>query len=174
MSERPAPSSRNERKQFLGCVDCGRRTLPHNAPGQRPWTAAATLFVSGRPNDGALCFACANERRERLGLPVDTASDRDTPTGECGRAGSATARAASPKTIRINRRQYTWDVGTLQALMERWREQQFYDRYKTLDTSWSLVVHNDRSIPATDFGSVPISEGDQVFIVLGRGAYLIG
>jgi hypothetical protein len=169
MSERPSASLRNQRKHFVKCVDCSCQTLPQNAPRERLWAAAATLYITGRVNDGALCFQCANKRREVLGLPIEKEPDSDTTKVECERAESAPASGATPKKIRINNREYIWDVSTLDSLIVKWREQHFHDKYKNLDARWSLVVINNRSIHAIDFSSVPISHGDEIFIVLGRG-----
>lgn len=171
MSERPSTSLRNQRKHFVKCVDCGCQTLPQNAPREQPWAAAATLYISGRINDGALCFRCANKRRELLGLPAEKEPDSGTPKDEGGHAEFAPASAATPKKIRINKREYTWDVSTLDSLIVKWSEQQFYENHKNLDASWSLVLINGRRIPTIDFSSVPISDGDEIFIVLGRGRY---
>jgi hypothetical protein len=65
MCECPSNTLRNTntRKQFVKCVDCGRQMLPQNASKERPWAAAASMFIGGRVNDGALCFNCANKRR---------------------------------------------------------------------------------------------------------------
>ena len=171
MSERPSTSSRNPRKHFVKCVDCGCQTLPQNALNKAPWTAAATLYMSGRINDGALCFRCANKRRELLGLPAERGPDGGTPKDACGRAELAPVSSATPKKIRINNREYTWDVNTLDSLLVKWREQQFYEQYKNPDPRWSLVVVNNRPIPVIDFSSVPISDGDEIFVVLGRGRH---
>jgi hypothetical protein len=171
MSERPSDSLRNQRKHFVKCVDCGCQTLPQNASKERPWAAAASLYISGRVNDGALCFNCANKRRELLGLPVQNDPDSDTPTGECRRADFAPASAATPKKIRINKREYAWDVNTLDSLIVKWTEQQFYKECTNPDARWWLVVINNKSVPAGDFGLVQISDGDEISIVLGRGRY---
>ncbi len=171
MSESPSTSLRNPRKHFLRCVDCSCQTLPQNAAKEWPWAAAATLYISGRVNDGSLCFKCANKRKELLGLPAEKGPDSDTLKRECGRVEFAPASAGTPKKIRINKREYIWDVSTLDSLIMKWREQQFYEKYKDLDASWSLVVINNKSIPAIAFSSVPISDGDEISIVLGRGRY---
>ena len=168
MSECPSSTLRNTRKQFVKCVDCGCQTLPQNASKERPWAAAASLYLRGRVNDGALCFKCANKRRGLLGLPLEKEPD-STSKAECGHADVPPASPATPKKIRINKQEYTWDVSTLDSLFARWKEQQFYEKYKNLDASWSLVIVNNRSIPAINFSSVPVSDGDEIFIVLGRG-----
>ena len=170
MSERPSTLLRNQRKHYVKCVDCGCQTLPQNAPREQPWAAAAALYMGGRINDGALCSGCATKRRELLGLPGDDGRDCGTPKDKGGRAAFVPASAATPRRIRINKREYTWDVSTLEALILRWREQ-FYEDHQNLDAGWWLVTMNDRRIPASDFRSVPISDGDEIFIVLGRGRY---
>jgi hypothetical protein len=171
MSERPSPALRNQRKHFVKCVDCSCQMLPQNAPRERPWAAAATLYISGRVNDGSLCFKCSNNRRELLGLPVEKEADSGSSKADCGRLEIAPASAATPKKININKREYAWDVSTLDSLIVKWREQQFYEEYKNPDVRWWLVVINERSIPPVDFGSVQISDGDEISIVLGRGRY---
>jgi len=171
MSKRPSPALRNQRKRFVKCVDCGRQMLPQNAPKERPWAAAATLSISGRVNDGALCFKCSNNRRELLGLPVEKEADSDSSKDDCGRPEIAPASVAAPKKIHINKREYVWDVSTLDSLIVKWREEQFYEEYKNLDVRWWLVIINDRSIQPADFDSVQISDGDEISIVPGRGRY---
>jgi hypothetical protein len=104
-----------------------------------------------------------------LGLPAEQEPASGTPKGQGGRAEFGPASTAAPKKIRINKQEYTWDVSTLDSLVAKWRERQCYEQHKTPDASWSLVVINNRTIPAIDFSSVPISDGDEIFIVLGRG-----
>jgi hypothetical protein len=145
--------------------------LPQNASKERPWAAAATLHITGRVNDGALCFKCANKRRELLGLPVEKEPNGDTRKSEWGRAEFAPISAVIPKKIRINNREYTWDVSTLDSLIVKWKEEELYEQSRTLDPRWWLVVINNIPIPAIDFSSVPISDGDEIFIVMGRGRY---
>jgi hypothetical protein len=155
----------NERKRFVKCVDCGCRTLPRNARRERPWAAASSLYMDGRLNEGALCFPCANGRREALGLAI-----HEEPRSPVAR-GFAPAATATAKKVTINKQEYTWELSTLDALIEKWKERQFFDRFEKADAGWWLVVVNDRSIPAADFGSVLISDGDEISIVLGRGRY---
>ena len=170
MSERPSTSLRNQRKHFVKCVDCSSQMLPRNAPKEASWTAAATLYLSGRINDGALCFRCANRRRELLGLPVEK-EPAATLKIDRGYADFATASEATLKKIRINEREYIWEVSNLDSVVAKWSEQQFYEKYKNPDPGWSLIIVNNRSIPATQLGSVPVSDGDEISIVLGRGRY---
>jgi molybdopterin converting factor small subunit len=169
MSQRPPTSFRNTRKHFVRCVDCGCQTLPQNAPKERPWSAAASLYVASSVNDGALCFSCANKRKALLGLPVEPYSG--DLKSECGRPVLAPANESTLKTIRVNEQEYTWNVTTLESLIEKWKEQYFYDEHKKMDGRWWRVVVNDAVISADDFSSVPISDGDEISIVLGRGRY---
>lgn len=169
MIPRPATSFRNLRKHFLKCVDCGCQTLPQNASKEQPWSAAASLHVPSRVNDGALCFSCANKRRTLLGLPVEQ-SNGDLPS-ECERSVLAPANESTLKAIRINEREYTWNITTLESLIEKWKDQSFYDEHKKVDSRWWRVVVNGAVISADDFNSVPISDGDEISIVLGRGRY---
>ena len=169
MSQRPPTSFRNTRKHFVKCVDCGCQTLPQNASKERPWSAAASFYVVSRVNDGTLCFSCANKRRTLLGLPVEQ-SNGDL-TSECERSVLAPAHESMLKIIRVNEREYTWNVTTLESLIEKWEDQYFYDEHKKVDCRWWRVVVNDAVISADDFSSVPISDGDEISIVLGRGRY---
>ncbi len=171
MSQRPPTSFRNTRKHFVKCVDCGCQTLPQNVSKERPWSAAASLYVAGRVTDGALCFNCANKRRALLGLPVEQDNGDLTSECECGRPVLAPANESTLKTIRVNEREYTWNVTALESLIEKWKEQDFYDEHKKMDGRWWRVVVNDAVISADDFSSVPISDGDEISIVLGRGRY---
>lgn len=167
MSQRPPTSFRNPRKHFLKCVDCGCQTLPQNASRDRRWSAASSLHVAGRVNDGALCFSCANKRRTLLGLPVEQ-NDGDLKT-DYGRPVLVPANDTTTKTIRINDREYVWHVTTLEALIEEWKHQHFYDEYKQLDSRWWRVLVNQSCVPADDFASVAICDGDDISIVMGRG-----
>jgi hypothetical protein len=105
-----------------------------------------------------------------LALPLEKETGSDSAKGTGDGREFAPASAATPKKICINKREYTWDISNLDSLIVKWREQ-FYEDYKNLDASWSLVLINGRRIPAIDFSSVPISDGDEIFIVLGRGRY---
>ena len=167
MSQRSPTSFRNPRKHFVKCVDCGCQTLPQNASGERPWSAAASLHVAGKVNDGALCSLCANKRTRLLGLPVEK-NDGDLKSDRGGPVSTSTSDSLA-KTIRINDRAYTWNITTLQALIEEWKRQYFYDAYKQLDGRWWRVLVNQRWIPADDFASVAICDGDDISIVMGRG-----
>jgi sulfur carrier protein ThiS len=121
--------------------------------------------MNGRLNEGALCFQCANRRREALGLAVDEAPRSHIATR------SAPAATSTAKKVTVNNQKYTWELTTLDSLIVKWKERQLDEKFRTLDASWWLVVVNDRSIPAADFSSVPISDGDEISIVLGRGRY---
>ena len=165
MTERFCSLSRNQRKHFVKCVDCGCQTLPQNAPKERPWAAAATLHISGRIDDGALCFACANKRRVSLGLPIEKEPGSGMPSA------SACARMAASKRVTINNQEYTWEVTALDSVILKWKEKQLDERFRHVDAAWWLVVVNNRSIPAGDFSSVQVYDGDEISIVLGRGRY---
>lgn len=167
MSQRSLNSFRNTRKQFVKCVDCGCQTLPQNASKERPWSAAASLYVSGRVSDGALCFSCANNRRVLLGRPLE--QDNGDLKSDCERPVLAAANESTCKRIRINDRGYEWKVTSLESLIEEWKHQSFYDEYEELDSRWWRVFVNHRCIPAEHFASVAISDGDEISIVMGRG-----
>lgn len=162
MSECPSVTVRNVRKTFLKCVDCGCQTLPQNASKERPWTTAASLYIRGRVNDGALCFQCATERRKRLGLPVEnTARDAVSSAPEC---------QVVLKNVHINARKYSWTVGTLESLLAKWRDECLAPHFKNREINFWIVALNDEIIPATAFSSRPISEGDTILIAMGAVA----
>jgi sulfur carrier protein ThiS len=121
--------------------------------------------MDGRLNDGPLCFPCANRRREALGLAI-----HEDPRSPVAR-GFAPAATATAKKVTINSQEYTWELSTLASLIEKWKARQLDDRFGKANAGWWLVVVNDGSIPAADFGSVLISDGDEISIVLGRGRY---
>jgi sulfur carrier protein ThiS len=104
-----------------------------------------------------------------LGLPVEQGNG--DLTSECERPVLVPANESTLKTIRVNEQEYTWNVTTLESLIEKWKDQYFYDEHKKLDSRWWRVVVNDAVISADDFSSVPISDGDEISIVLGRGRY---
>ena len=161
MSECPSSLLRNTRKHFVKCVDCGCQTLPQNASKERPWTATASLYVSGAVNDGALCFNCANKRRETLGLPVEKEA------GERVRASPACETKL--KKVRINTREYSCNASTLESLLTKWRDECIRS-FKNREIKFWLVAVNDEIIPATSFSSMPICDGDTIFIAMGAVA----
>jgi len=167
MSQRPPTSFRNTRKHFLKCVDCGCQTLPQNASKER-WGAAASLYINGHLNDGALCFQCGNKRRALLGLPAE--QDGGETVTSYDRPVLAPANETLLKKVRVNEQEYSWNVSTLGSLIDKWKDQFFYAEYKKVDTRWWRVVVNHRCIPAQDFSSVPISDGDEISIVMGRAS----
>jgi molybdopterin converting factor small subunit len=150
---------RNTRKHYLKCVDCGCQTLPRNATEQRPWTAAGLLRIVGHINDGPLCFICANERRRTLGLPLLT--------GATVLAVAASTGQLTQKHVRINSRDCCWEVDTLESVVARWSEECFPRAFKNKDPRLLLVAVNNLVIRAKDFNSTPISEGDEITIVVG-------
>lgn len=138
-------------------------------PTSGPVLAAASLYISGAVNDGALCFTCANKRRAPLSLPLEQ-DNGHTLNRESERPVLASSNESTLKTIRVNQWEYTWNVTTLESVIEKWKDQYFYDEYKKADSRWWRVAVNDRVIPADAFSSVLISDGDQISIVIGRGA----
>jgi thiamine biosynthesis protein ThiS len=144
------------------CVDCGCQTLPQNAPKDRPWAAAASLYITGQINDGALCFTCANKRRGVLGLPLEK---------EVGHTeGPAFTCEARLKKVRINAQAYSWEVSTLESLLTKWLDERFPKSFRTKDSRFLIVAVNDTVIPASNFSSMPISEGDEITIAAGAVA----
>ncbi len=161
MSECPSTTLRNTRKHFVKCVDCGCQTLPQNASKDRRWAAAASLSISGGVNDGALCFNCANKRRETLGLPLEKEhGEVVSPTPVC---------ETKLKNVRINTREYSWNVSTLESLLTKWRDECLRS-FRNREIKFWLVAVNDEVIPATSFSSMPISDGDTIFIAMGAVA----
>lgn len=162
MSESPSITLRNTRKHFVKCVDCGCQTLPQNASKERPWTAAASLYIRGRANDGALCFNCANKRRGLLGLPLEKEPTRtEVPAPKC---------EATLKKVRINTQEYSWEISTLASLLTKWRDECSPKFFRNNDIRLFIVAVNDNVIPASNFSSMPISDGDEIMIVAGMVA----
>ena len=159
MSECPSSSLRNTRKHFVKCVDCVCQTLPQNASKEQPWAAAASLYISGRVNDGALCFNCANKRRGLLGLPLE----KEVTATE----GPASTCQATLKKVRINTRECSWEVSTLESLLTKWCDECFPKNFKDKDMRLYIVAVNNNVIPASNFNSMPISDGDEIIIVVG-------
>lgn len=162
MSESPSSTLRNTRKHFVKCVDCGCQTLPQNASKERPWAAAASLYISGHLNEGALCFMCANTRRGLLGLPLE---NEVTHTESLAFTCDATL-----KKVRINAQEYSWEVSTLESLLTKWLDECFPKSFRSKDSRLLIVAVNDTVIPASNFSSMPISEGDEITIVAGAVA----
>lgn len=162
MSEYPSSVLRNARKHFLKCVDCGCQTLPLSVSKQCPWSAAASLYSSGSVNEGALCFDCANKRREKLGLQVEKEhADVVSPASGCEK---------KLRRVHINTHECDWEISTLESLLIKWREEGQVWGFRNRDMKLWLVAVNDQIIPASNFGSTPISEGDQIFIAMGAVA----
>ena len=152
---------RNSRKRFVKCADCGSQTLPQNASKVRPWTAAASLYIAECVNDGALCFDCANARRRSLCLPLE----KEVTQTNC--LSSTCERTL--KKVRINSREFTWEISTLESLLTRWLEESF-PKSLSRDTRNLLVAVNNTVIPASDFGSTPLFDGDEIIIAAGASA----
>ena len=163
MMERCFTTLRNSRKQFVKCVDCGCQTLPHNASQAGTWSAAASLCISGRVNEGVLCPSCANARREILGLPLDASrTPRNLPAAACPAVLLATV-----KTVRINGQEYRWEIGSLESLVVQWCAAVFPRSVVEQGIKFLLVSVNDDLIRTKDFGSIPIADGDEITIVTG-------
>jgi hypothetical protein len=165
---RPSISIRNTRKHYLKCVDCGTQTLPQNASGERPWTTAAALGISGRVNDGGLCFKCGNKRRVLLGLPVEL-DNSETLKNTCDRPVTAGPIEATLKRIRINKREHAWEVSTIHSLLLKWKDQYAYDEYKhrEMDLKKWVVRVNERQIPPDEYSSLAVGDGDEISILSG-------
>jgi sulfur carrier protein ThiS len=161
MSECPSITVRNARKHFVKCVDCGCQTLPQNTSKERPWTAAASLYIRGRANDGALCFNCANKRRENLGPPWEQRIEPPSAAPEC---------QATLKHVCINTREYSWTVSTLESLLTKWHDECLTSHSNNREIKFWIVAVNNEIIPAARFSSTPISDGDSIFIAMGAVA----
>jgi hypothetical protein len=165
---RPSTSIRNTRKHYLKCVDCGTQTLPQNASGERPWTATAALRISGRINDGVLCFECGTKRRVLLGLPVER-NGSEVVEEKCDRPVPVGPIQATLKKIRVNKREHAWEVSTIHSLLLKWKDQYAYDEYKSRDMDlkkWVVRV-NERQISPDEYSSLPVGDGDEISIVSG-------
>jgi sulfur carrier protein ThiS len=84
---------------------------------------------------------------------------------------SPPGQTATAKKITVNNQQYTWELTTLDSLIMKWKEHLLDDKFRSLDASWWLVVVNGRPVPAARCSSVPVSDGDEISIILGRGRY---
>jgi hypothetical protein len=142
-------------------MDCGCQTLPQNATKEHAWTAAASLYIRGRANDGALCFTCANKRRETLGLSWEQHIKPPSPAPECH---------ATLKHVCINTREYSWTVSTLECLLTKWHDECLTSHSKNREIKFWIVAVNNEIIPATGFSWMPISDGDSIFIAMGAVA----
>ena len=154
MSESPSRTLRNTRKHFVKCVDCGKQTLPQNASD---WTAAGAVYIKGRVNDGAMCPKCANKRREALGLPVEH-SESTEPVLVC---------SPTMKRVTINRREYIWEIDTLESLLTKWRAEYPNPTFQKRGLDRFMVAINNELVRTKDFSSVPISDGDTIVIAVG-------
>ena len=114
-----------------------------------PWTTAASLYIRGRANDGALCFNCANKRRENLGLSWEQRIEPPSPALEC---------QATLKHVCINIREYSWNVSTLESLLTKWHDECLDSHFKNREIKFWIVAVNNEIIPATGFSSTSISD----------------
>jgi sulfur carrier protein ThiS len=165
---RPSTTIRNTRKHFVRCVDCNTQTLPQHASKERPWTTAAVLRIPGRNNEGALCFECGHKRRVLLGLHVEQDMEAAVRCN-CDRPFAIGPTEAAQKNVRINKREQTWTVSTLDTLIAKWNHHYAHDQYKNRDMDlkkWVVFV-NGQQIPSDQFNSVPITDGDEISITPG-------
>jgi thiamine biosynthesis protein ThiS len=72
--------------------------------------------------------------------------------------------------VRINAQEYSWEVSTLESLLTKWLEECFPKSFRTKDSRLLLVAVNDTVVPASNFSSMPISEGDEITIAAGAVA----
>jgi hypothetical protein len=151
------------------CVDCGTQTLPQNASGERSWTLAAALRIDGRINDGVLCFECGNKRKVLLGVPVPQ-DESKVVKGKCDRPVPAGPIETARRRFRINKREHVWEVSTLESLMVKWKDHYADDEYKDreMDLRKWIIRLNDRQVLPEEFGSLPVSDGDEISILAGR------
>lgn len=165
---RPSTSIRNTRKHYVKCVDCGIQTLPQNASMERPWTMAAALRIGDRINDGALCFECGNKRRALLGLPVELDSGENLKSKHDRPVPDVPIETAHRK-VRINKRELSWEVSSLESLIAKWKDHYAGDEYKDreMDLKKWIVKVNDRQVSPDDFRFLPVADGDDISIVSG-------
>jgi thiamine biosynthesis protein ThiS len=72
------------------------------------------------------------------------------------------------KKVRINSREYTWEISTLDSLLTKWLDERFPKSSGNNDSRKLLIVAvNDTVVPASNFSSMPISDGDEISIVVG-------
>jgi hypothetical protein len=163
---RPSTTIRNTRKHFVRCVDCSTQTLPQHASAQRPWATAAALRIPGRNNEGALCFECGNKRKALLGLTVEQDDNRVL---ETKRHRPSCPIETAPRRVRVNKREHTWEVGSLHSLIAKWKDVYAYSEYKNreMDLKKWVVLVNNKQISPEDFGSMPVVDGDEISIVSG-------
>jgi hypothetical protein len=73
------------------------------------------------------------------------------------------------KRVRINRQEQCWEISTLESLLARWREECSPGSLRDRDSRWLLVAVNKKVI-SQDFGSTPVSDGDEIVIAMGASA----
>jgi thiamine biosynthesis protein ThiS len=94
-----------------------------------------------------------------LGLPLEKEVTRtEGPFSTC---------EPTLKKVRINRREYTWEISTLESLLTKWLDECFPKSFRNMDSRSLLVAVNNTVIPASNFSSMPISDGDEIMIVAG-------
>jgi molybdopterin converting factor small subunit len=71
------------------------------------------------------------------------------------------------KTVRVNRREYTWEISSLESVLAKWRDAYPNPRVKKTEIARFLVTVNTKLILAADFSSTPISDGDEIVIMPG-------
>ena len=67
-------------------------------------------------------------------------------------------------------RECCWEVGSLESLVAKWCDECFPKAFQNKDPRLLLVAVNDSVIRASDFWSTPISNGDEITIVVGAMA----
>jgi thiamine biosynthesis protein ThiS len=94
-----------------------------------------------------------------LGLPLEKElTPTEVPASTC---------QATLKKVRINRREYTWEISTLESLLTKWRDECSPEFFRNNDIRLFIVAVNDNVIPPSNFSSMPISDGDEIMIVAG-------
>jgi thiamine biosynthesis protein ThiS len=94
-----------------------------------------------------------------LRLPLEKEPTRtEVPAPKC---------EATLKKVRINTQEYSWEISTLASLLTKWRDECSPEFFGNNDIRLFIVAVNDNVIPASNFSSMPISDGDEIMIVAG-------
>jgi thiamine biosynthesis protein ThiS len=71
------------------------------------------------------------------------------------------------KKVRINSLEYAWEISTLESLLAKWLDECFPKSFRNKNSRLLHVAVNDTVIPASNFSSMPVSDGDEIKIVVG-------
>jgi thiamine biosynthesis protein ThiS len=94
-----------------------------------------------------------------LGLPLEKDPTRTETSGYTCQA--------TLKKVHINTQEYGWEISTLATLLTKWRDECSPEFFRNNDITLFIVAVNDKVIPAKNFSSMPISDGDEITIAAG-------